>query len=152
MSSKIKELRQYQKDAVDFMVTNCEKLLDQPSSKPLEFILMSPTGSGKTIICGSFLQEWVKPENTKHDLSFIWIAPNKLHNQSKDKIEDLYKDNRALECLDEHDLDIQLEKKDIFFTNWASINKKKNILRRDNPENGRTLKKYQKTQKIMETN
>ena len=141
MSSEVKQLRQYQKDAIDFMVKDCERLLDQNSSKPLEFILMAPTGSGKTIICGSFLQEWVKPENTKHDLSFIWIAPNKLHNQSKDKIEDLYKDNRTLECLDEEDLDTQLEHKDIFFTNWPSINKPTNNLRKDDRENGRSLVK-----------
>jgi len=141
MSSKVKQLRQYQKDAVNFMVKNCEELLDQNSSDSLKYILMAPTGSGKTIICGSFLQEWVKPENTKHDLSFIWIAPNKLHNQSKEKIEDLYKDNRTLECLDEEDLDIQLEHKDIFFTNWASINKEKNNLRKEKREDGRSLVK-----------
>ena len=46
-----------------------------------------------------FLSRFVTRPKDNRSFSFIWVAPRKLHNQSKEKLEKIYKHSRALECL-----------------------------------------------------
>ena len=109
-------LRNYQKDAINDMFFKIEKLIKYPDKN---FILEAPTGSGKTIIMSSFLKKWVS--ESKHELSFLWLAPRQLHSQSKSKIEKQFEDN-LITCVDFEDLtDNKIQKNEIYFQNWESL-------------------------------
>ena len=95
-------------------------------------VFQAPTGSGKTVIVAELLKELVKTR--KERLAIIWIAPRKLHNQSKNKLETYY-DDRILECSNFEDLnDNKIQENEILFFNWESINKKNNTYIMDNEE------------------
>ena len=66
--------------------------------------------------------------------SFIWIAVNKLHDQSHDNLKKFYeKEGLGLRCSYFDDLeDRMIKKNEILFLNWASINKEGNIYVREN--------------------
>lgn len=109
-------LRNYQKDAVHDMFIKIEKLLRYPDKN---FLLQAPTGSGKTIILSSFLKKWIS--ESKHELSFLWLAPRQLHSQSKNKIERQFEDN-LITCVDFEGLsDNKIQKNEIYFQNWESL-------------------------------
>lgn len=96
-------------------------------------IFKAPTGAGKTIIMADFLLQLVEKRNDHKTFSFIWAAPRKLHLQSKEKLEEFYKENRVLECSNLEDLtDKKISENEILFLNWESINKKDNVFIRDN--------------------
>src|SRR3989338_4003020 len=67
--------------------------------------------------------------------SFIWIAVNKLHDQSHDNLKKFYADKGlGLRCSYFHELeDRKIRENEILFLNWASINKgEKGIITRAN--------------------
>lgn len=131
------ELKKYQEDAVNDMQTKCEDLLESSTDDTKNFVFMAPTGSGKTIVCGDFLKKWVDDSN--FSFSFIWIAPNKLHNQSKDKLEKQYAHDKTLTPLNYEQLTGNiLQKNEIFFVNWESVFRKNNNIR-VGKENGKNL-------------
>ena len=72
-----------------------------------------------------FLSRLVENRKDGKAFSFIWAAPRKLHNQSKEKLENYYKDTRTLQCSKIEDLtDKKIGENEILFLNWESINKK----------------------------
>ena len=96
-------------------------------------ILKAPTGAGKTIIIADFLLRFVEKRTDSKTFSFIWAAPRKLHLQSKEKLEEFYKENRVLECSNLEELsDKKISENEILFLNWESINKKDNVFIREN--------------------
>lgn len=96
-------------------------------------IFKAPTGAGKTIIIADFLLRFVEKRKDHKTFSFIWAAPRKLHLQSKEKLEEFYKENRALECSNLEELtDKKISENEILFLNWESINKKDNVIIREN--------------------
>ena len=124
-------LKNYQKTAIQELLEDSKKLLKRSGSGKLTF--KSPTGSGKTIIVAEFLKRLVDDYEINTPLSFIWTAPRKLHNQSKESLEQYFKDVRALECSFFEDLDDrQIQEREILFFNWESINKKDNVYIREN--------------------
>lgn len=124
-------LKNYQKTAIDELLEDSKKLLKRSGSGKLTF--KSPTGSGKTLVMAEFLKRLVDDFDVTTPLTFIWTAPRKLHEQSKESIETYYKDIRALECSFFEDLDDrQIQEKEILFFNWESINKKDNIYIKEN--------------------
>lgn len=114
----------YQEEAVGQLFLNVNRLLDSTEGKLIGF--KAPTGSGKTVMVAETLKKIIR-DITCHSFSFIWIAPHKLHNQSKDKLEKYYED-RSLICSSFEDVQENvLEQNEILFLNWESINKKKNL-------------------------
>lgn len=75
------------------------------------------------------------------EVAFIWIAPNKLHEQSYFKMKNFFSTKKLLHTMrwDEmdHTLDY-LRHGDILFLNWESINKDNALIMRES-ESHRTL-------------
>ena len=115
------KLRKYQTKYVKKLKEEILDLLD--SSEKEICVFQSPTGSGKTIIMAECLKDLC--EESEKVLSFIWVSVRKLHNQSKDKLERYYESSRVLKCSNFNDLtDKKIDKNEILFINWESINKK----------------------------
>src|SRR5690606_18533539 len=97
-------------------------------------------GAGKTVTAAKALATLA--ERYEGALAFIWIAPNKLQEQSRARLVAIYGENRTLSCLTSEELrGAEIEERAILFLNWASVNKSNNLLRRDETgtETGRTL-------------
>lgn len=121
----------YKETAVKQLLEKANELLDESGSDNI--IFKAPTGSGKTIIMAEFLMQFVSERKDQRTFSFIWAAPRKLHLQSKEKLENFYKDNRILECSNIEELtDKKINENEILFLNWESINKKDNVFIREN--------------------
>lgn len=126
----IKELK-YKTTAIKKLLEKANELLEYDRSDNIVF--KAPTGAGKTIIMAEFLLQFVSARKDQKTFSFIWAAPRKLHLQSKEKLENFYKDNRILECSNIDDLaEKKIEENEILFLNWESINKKDNVFIREN--------------------
>lgn len=108
----------------DFQINTVNKLLDATSiGSKKEVLLQAPTGSDKTIILLSYIEEYLK-ENNK--MVFVWLTPGKgdLEEQSRKKM---------IKFLPHHNTknikDVLLqgfEAKDTAFINWETITKKDN--------------------------
>lgn len=126
------ELKDYQEKAVVKLRSNINELLDTERDEVL--IFKSPTGSGKTLMMAETLRRVTDSRVDGKKLSFIWIAVNQLHDQSRDSLKKYY-DNEAasIKCSYFNDLENrQIKEKEILFLNWASINKKDNLFIRAN--------------------
>lgn len=122
---------EYKEKAIKKLLDITNELLDGNSNENI--IFKAPTGAGKTIIIADFLLRLVDKRNDNKTFSFIWAAPRKLHLQSKEKLEEFYKENRVLECSNLEQLtDKKISENEILFLNWESINKKDNVFIREN--------------------
>lgn len=127
------QLKIYQENAIDDLLTKTKKLLGYSGGKKIVF--KSPTGSGKTIMMAEFLKQLVDDREIRQSLGFIWTAPRQLHIQSKDKLENYFETSRALKCSYFEDLDDRkISENEILFFNWESINRADNIYIRDNEQ------------------
>ena len=76
-----------------------------------------------------------RPDAPFTEVAFIWIAPNKLHEQSYFKMKNYFTKNCALRPViyDEldHSADDYIRPGEILFVNWESINKDKNLMVRE---------------------
>ena len=130
-------LKQFQEQAIADLLRESKRYLFKNACKRI--VLKSPTGSGKTIIIAEFLKQLTEDQKFKDSLSFVWIAPNKLHSQSKIKLSKYYAEDRFMECLYFENLDNRtIKSNEILFLNWQSINKDKNLYIRKN-ERGNNL-------------
>ena len=127
-------LRDYQKQAVETLKVNMENALR--SSENGNVIFKAPTGSGKTVMVSQLLREIVKGRKDDKKFSFVWVSVRMLHEQSKEKLEKYYEDDRLLQCSYFEDLeDRKIGENEILFINWHSINKKDiNIYVRENEQ------------------
>lgn len=128
------ELKNYQIEAIEELKRRTNRLLEFSENKICVF--KAPTGSGKTMMVAEFLKKLVKDREDRRKFSFIWISVRRLHDQSKDKLERYYEDNRLLKCSYFEDLEEnRIEENEILFINWHSINKKDiNIYVRENEQ------------------
>ena len=125
------QLKDYQQRAIRELLTDSKKLLGQLGNKKL--IFKSSTGSGKTIMMAEFLKRLAEDSEVRTPLAFIWTAPRKLHEQSKEKLENYFENSRALECSEFEDLDDrQIQENEILFFNWESIRQAENVYIREN--------------------
>jgi len=126
------ELRDYQEKAVANLKRKVQSLLDNPENGII--IFQSPTGSGKTVMVSEMLKRLVRDNPRKY--SFVWISVRMLHEQSKEKLEKYYDDDKLIQCSYFGDLqDRQIGENEILFINWHSINKKDiNIYVRENEQ------------------
>ena len=118
-------LKNYQEKAVKYLLEEFEKKLEASSNKTVAF--QAPTGSGKTVIVAEFVKRFVEEHG---NCSFMWVAPLKLHTQSKDKLEEYYSNVKTLTCSSTQDLhNDEIGKNEILFLNWEKMNRVGNILR-----------------------
>lgn len=124
--------KDYQENAVVDLKRNINSLLESSDDKVC--IFKAPTGSGKTLMVAEFLKRLIDSRIDGKHFSFVWIAVNKLHDQSRNNLKKYY-DRYAIgiKCSYFEDLDDRrIGENEILFLNWASINKKGNIYVREN--------------------
>ena len=127
-------LRKYQEKAVKDLLSNSQDFIEENFDES-KILFQSPTGSGKTVVVANFLERFIAESNPANDFAFIWIAPNKLHNQSNEKLSNIYKDKNILKCSEIGDLkNNRIQKNEILFLNWESINKSTNIFVKENED------------------
>lgn len=126
------ELKDYQKQAVENLQRKVENSLRSPENETV--IFQSPTGSGKTVMVSELIRELTESREDDKKFSFVWVSVRMLHEQSKEKLESYYEDDRAIKCSYFEDLeDRRIAENEILFINWHSINKKDiNIFVREN--------------------
>ena len=147
----------YQQKAVDELVNKTIDLLGLRGNRHT-LVFKSPTGSGKTVMASEMLmrlnQELAeRPDAPCTEVAYIWIAPNKLHEQSYFKMKNYFTENCALRPViyDEldHSADGYIKPGEILFVNWESINKDKNLMVRET-ENSASL--YDITRRTQDDN
>lgn len=128
------ELKKYQLTAVENLTRKIEGALR--SSENEVVIFQAPTGSGKTLMVSEVLKGLVKDRKEDVGVSFVWVSVRMLHEQSKEKLERYYEDDRVIQCSYFEDLqDRKISENEILFINWHSINKKDiNIYVRENEQ------------------
>ena len=126
------ELKDYQSRAVKSLKGKVQNLLRSSENEIVVF--QSPTGSGKTVMVSEMLKQLVKDNHKRY--SFIWVSVRQLHEQSKEKLEKYYEDDRLIQCSYFEDLeDKKIGENEILFLNWHSINKKDiNLYVKDNEQ------------------
>lgn len=103
---------------------------------PRILVLKAPTGSGKTLMMAEWMMRLCDPYSRTdgRTFSFIWIAVNKLHDQSHDTLKKFYElKGTGLRCsyFDELE-DKHIRQNEILFLNWASINNEDKVIVRAN--------------------
>lgn len=103
---------------------------------PRILVLKAPTGSGKTLMMAEWMMRLCDPYSRAdgRTFSFIWIAVNKLHDQSHDTLKKFYElKGSGLRCsyFDELE-DRHIRQNEILFLNWASINNEDKVIVRAN--------------------
>ena len=130
----IKEIS-YQTDAVNELVEKTISLLNASGSRK-KLVFKAPTGSGKTVMASQMLDELTTQlADEGREVALIWIAPNKLHQQSYLKMKNYFTETRVLRPVTYDELDHSagdyIHPSEVFFVNWESINKDKNIMVRE---------------------
>lgn len=133
-------LKDYQEKAVQRLVEqSCDALM--APTRRIQMLLKAPTGAGKTVTMAAFLARLVQELGVQPGLpsqmAFIWIAPNTLHLQSYSALSGFFSQLNELNTLQTDDLNANsgLEKNSLLFLNWSSVDKEKNVFRRDNEQN-----------------
>lgn len=152
----MKQIR-YQQKAVDELVNKTIDLLSLRGNRHT-LVFKSPTGSGKTVMASEMLTRLnrelaERPDAPCSEVAYIWIAPNKLHEQSYFKMKNYFTENCALRPITYNELDHSansyIKPGEILFLNWESINKDKNIIVRED-ENSASL--FDITRRTQEDN
>ena len=138
------------------MVENTINLLGFNGNRR-QVVLKAPTGAGKTVMASEMLATLTEELQSRSDLpfrqvAFIWIAPNKLHQQSYFKMKNFFTETKLLKPVMFDELDQSdgiIHQGEVLFVNWESINSKNNLIVRDN-EQGLSL--YDIARKTREEN
>jgi len=137
----IKEI-EYQATAVRELVEKTIKMLDADGDRR-KIVFEAPTGSGKTVMASKMLDElYQQLKEEGREIAVMWIAPNKLHEQSYMRMKSYFTESNALRPVmyDEldHTIGGYIKPGEVFFVNWESINKDKNLMMKDT-ENSASL-------------
>ena len=138
------QLKDYQKKAVKELKTKLIELLNLKEDR-LRLVFKAPTGSGKTVMVSAMMDELQRELKESGEcqytrVAWVWIAPNKLHQQSYRSMRNFFSETRSLRpvMFDECEHLEGLRDGEVLFLNWESINKDNAVLIRDNEQN-RTL-------------
>lgn len=137
----MKDLKYQQKHVRELVDKTIDLLCMGGQRRPL--IFKAPTGSGKTVMASIMLSMLTDELQSRGDcpyqeVAYIWIAPNKLHEQSYLKLKNSFAETRTLRAVMYDELDQAsgyIHPGEILFVNWESINKAKNIMVRDTEQN-----------------
>ena len=151
----MKQLK-YQEKAVRQLVETTVNLLGLNGNRR-QVVLKAPTGAGKTVMASEMLATLTEELQSRSDLpflqvAFIWIAPNKLHQQSYFRMKNFFTETKLLKPVMFDELDQSdgiIHQGEVLFVNWESINSKNNLIVRDN-EQGLSL--YDIARKTREEN
>lgn len=138
------------------MVENTINLLGFNGNRR-QVVLKAPTGAGKTVMASEMLATLTEELQSRSDLpfrqvAFIWIAPNKLHQQSYFKMKNFFTETKLLKPVMFDELDQSdgiIHQGEVLFVNWESINSKNNLIVRDNEQG---LSVYDIARKTREEN
>ncbi len=126
--------KSYQETAIDELRDKVNSLIKKEGNKICVF--KAPTGSGKTLMMAEWMMRFCDPysRNDGRTFSFVWIAVNKLHDQSHDSLKKFYElKGMGLRCSYFHELeDRKIKQNEILFLNWASINNEDKVIVRAN--------------------
>ena len=148
----MKEIK-YQQKYVRKLVDETIDLL-RLSGHRKTLIFKAPTGSGKTVMASQMLANLTEELQSRGDspyqqVAFIWIAPNKLHQQSYFKMKNYFTETRLLKPVMYDEIDQSegvIRPGEILFVNWESINKEKNVMVRDSEQNASLYEITRRTQ------
>lgn len=148
----MKELK-FQQKAVRKLVDETIDLL-RLSGHRKTLIFKAPTGAGKTVMASQMLADLTEELQSRGDspyqqVAFIWIAPNKLHQQSYFKMKNYFTETRLLKPVMYDEIDQSegmIKPGEILFVNWESINKEKNVMVRDSEQNSSLYEITRRTQ------
>lgn len=131
------DLRDYQDKKVEELKEKVNELLELSESKIC--VLKAPTGSGKTIMMGEFMNRLVNPIDREDgkQFSFIWISVRDLHNQSKKTLERDFENYFRYSYFEDLQNNI-IGKNEILFLNWEKLYNKDRIYMREN-EKGKNI-------------
>ena len=146
---------QYQQKAVKELVDKTIDLLTYSGMRHT-LVFKAPTGAGKTVMASEMLLRLntelrERTDVPSKEVAYIWIAPNKLHEQSYFKMKSFFTEGQQLhpvifDDLD-HSADGYIHPGEILFVNWESINKDNAVMIRDT-EQGSSL--YDLTRRTQE--
>ena len=126
--------KNYQETAIDELRDKVNSLIKKEGNKICVF--KAPTGSGKTLMMAEWMMRFCDPYSRSdgRTFSFVWIAVNKLHDQSHDSLKKFYElKGMGLRCSYFHELeDRRIKQNEILFLNWASINNEDKVIVRAN--------------------
>ena len=138
------ELKNYQRTAVHELKERVVRLLNFGGRRN-KIVFKAPTGSGKTVMVSAMMDELQRELKESGEckytrVAWVWIAPNKLHQQSYRSMRNFFSETRSLRpvMFDECEHLEGLRDGEVLFLNWESINKENAVLIRDNEQN-RTL-------------
>ena len=148
----MKELN-FQQKAVRKLVDETIELL-RLSGNRKTLIFKAPTGAGKTVMASQMLADLTEELQSRGDspyqqVAFIWIAPNKLHQQSYFKMKNYFTETRLLKPVMYDEIDQSdgiIKPGEILFVNWESVNKEKNIIVRESEQNASLYEITRRTQ------
>ena len=148
----MKEIK-YQQKYVRKLVDETFDLLQLPGNRKT-IIFKAPTGSGKTVMASQMLAVLTEELQSRGDshyqqAAFIWIAPNKLHQQSYFKMKNYFTETRLLKPVMYDEIDQSdgfIHPGEILFVNWESINKEKNSMVRESEQNASLYEITRRTQ------
>ena len=144
----------YQQNAIRELVDKTIQLLKLNGNRK-QLIFKAPTGAGKTVMASQMLSDLTTELQTRGDspyqqVAYIWIAPNKLHEQSYFKMKDFFNETHLLHAVMYDELDHSegyIKPGEILFVNWESVNKEKNIMVRDTEQ---SVSVYEITRRTQE--
>ena len=137
---------EYQQKAVRELTDKTIELLTYSGNRHT-LVFKAPTGAGKTVMASELLLRLNAELRDRTDVpckevAYIWIAPNKLHEQSYFKMRSFFTEGQELHPVIFDDLDHSAEgyihPGEILFVNWESINKDNAVMIRDT-EQGASL-------------
>ena len=146
---------EYQQKAVRELTDKTIDLLTYSGNRHT-LVFKAPTGAGKTVMASELLLRLNAELKDRTDVpykevAYIWIAPNKLHEQSYFKMRSFFTEGQELHPVIFDDLDHSAEgyihPGEILFVNWESINKDNAVMIRDT-EQGASL--YDLTRRTQE--
>lgn len=121
-------LKEFQKETVETLCQLTDCYSEGPKVKKCyeesTILLRACTGSGKTVMLLSFIEEYIKNNN---DVAFIWLSPGKgdLEEQSKEKMDricDNYLKSHTLNDL----LNQGINSRSVYFLNWEALTRTNN--------------------------
>lgn len=136
----------YQQKAVNELVEKTIRLLKLSGSRHT-LVFQAPTGAGKTVMASEMLLRLntelaQRADAPFQEVAYIWVAPNKLHEQSYFKMKTYFTETQELRPVVFDDMDHSagsyIHPGEILFVNWESINKDNAIMTRDT-EQGASL-------------